>query len=379
MTEAWARPVARIRRGNVVVGAGMLGPGDVVLTCAHVIVDVLSSTGATPGPDAKVTLDFPFAGLRGIEATVAKEGWHPEIPEIERGPSSPVSDLAVLELPASAAVAALEACLVSEADPSPDTAFSAQGFPVGYPNGALAKGTLRSPDAGGRLDAVADSAFGHFVDPGFSGAPVFAGQGTGVIAGNAIGICVTNDAGGKRIARLIPPAHLAQALRAVVSPYRWLAAFQARDTPFYFGREALVDSLWRELRERRFLLLAGASGSGKSSVLRAGLGTRATAAGYTVRIFRPLGDARAELAVAFGLPRETEMPALADEIRREADKQPLLLGVDQAEELVRGGQAARARILLQMFAELREELDARLLLVLAARGDALDALFARDT
>ena len=84
MTEGWAGPVARIRRGNDVVGAGMLAPGGVVLTCAHVVEDALHGTDATAGPDAKVTLDLPFAGVRDIAATVAKDGWHPAIPEAER-------------------------------------------------------------------------------------------------------------------------------------------------------------------------------------------------------------------------------------------------------------------------------------------------------
>jgi WD40 repeat protein len=368
--------VVRIRSGIYVVGAGMLAPGGMVLTCAHVIVDALGRKGAAAGPEARVTLDFPFAGLREIEAAVAKDGWYPELPQMERGAGSQPSDIAILALPESVPLAGLQACLIAETDPAPDTAFSAQGFPVGWTNGALTEGTLRGADASGRLDTVADSAFGHFIEPGFSGAPVFAGKGSAVIAGNALGMCVTHDAGGKRIARLIPPAHLAQALRAVVSPYRWLAAFEARDTPFYFGREALVESLWQEMRERRFLLLAAASGSGKSSVLRAGLASRAVAAGCAVRIFRPLSDALAELAAAFGLPRESEMATIGDAIRREADRQTLLLGMDQAEELVRGAQAERAGALLQLFAELREELDGRLLPALAARGDALDALFA---
>ena len=376
MTERWARPVARIRRGNDVVGAGMLAPGGVVLTCAHVIEDALCGTGATAGPGAKVTLDLPFSGLRNIAATVAKDGWHPAIPEAERGADCAPSDLAVLDFAVPGRVVVPEACLIGETDAAPGALFSAQGFPLGYPSGALAEGSLRGPDAGGWLDAMAGSAFGHFVDPGFSGAPVFAGQGPAVVAGTALGMCVTNDADNKRIARLIPPAHLAQVLRMVISPYRWLAAFEDRDAPFYFGREALTESLWQELRQRRFLLFAGASGNGKSSVLRAGLANRAARAGYAVRIFRPLADARAELAAALGLPRETTMAAVADAVRHEAGKQPLLLGVDQAEELVRGAQAEPAGDLLRIFAELREELEDRLLLVLAARGDALDALFA---
>jgi len=62
------------------------------------------------------------------------------------------------------------------------------------------------------------------------------------------------------------------------SPYRGLEAFQAEHAPFYFGRDADVEWLINELRtgsptgsEIRFLGILGASGSGKSSLARAGL------------------------------------------------------------------------------------------------------------
>jgi hypothetical protein len=376
MTSAWTRPIARIRRGDAVVGAGMLAPGGVVLTCAHVVVDALTGSDVPPGPGAQLTLDLPFVDIRNIAAVVAKNGWHPAIAETDRGAGSAPSDLAVLELKFPDRTIAPEACLIAEEDPAVGVAFSVQGFPAGYPNGALAEGILRGPDAGGWLDAAAGSAFGHFVDPGFSGAPVFAGQGNSVVAGTTLGLCVTNDADGKRIARIIPPGHLAHVLRKVISPYRWLAAFEARDAPFYFGRALLIDSLWQELIERRFLLLAGPSGSGKSSVLRSGLANRAAHAGYAVRIVRPLSDARAELAAAMGLPRETELAAVAEEIRHAAETQKILLGIDQAEELVREAPSNRSSDVLRTLAELREDLRDRLLIVLAARVDTLDALFA---
>ncbi|GAA0978682.1 hypothetical protein GCM10009555_042110 [Acrocarpospora macrocephala] len=54
-------------------------------------------------------------------------------------------------------------------------------------------------------------------------------------------------------------------------PYRGLAAFQAADASWFFGREALRDRLV-ELADRLPLVAVfGASGSGKSSLLRAGL------------------------------------------------------------------------------------------------------------
>jgi len=253
--------------------------------------------------------------------------------------------------------------LIAEFDPSADTTVSAKGFPFSYPYGALSTGKITGVDSSGRLEAIEDNSFGHFFDPGFSGAPIFVGQGLEVTPGTAIGICATNDADGRGIARFISPAHLAQALRAVVSPYRWLAAFEIRDTPFYFGRESLVDALWRELRERRFLLLAGTSGSGKSSVLRAGLASRAGNAGYAV--VRPMGDAKAELAAAFGLPRDAELTAIADAIERETNTRSLLLGL--AEELVTGARLERTNEILEVFAEMRERLEGRLLLALCAR------------
>ncbi len=54
-------------------------------------------------------------------------------------------------------------------------------------------------------------------------------------------------------------------------PYRGLLAFEADDREFFFGREEVVDELLTLLAPRRLVSLVGASGSGKSSVLRAGI------------------------------------------------------------------------------------------------------------
>ncbi|MFJ9713916.1 hypothetical protein [Streptomyces sp. NPDC101234] len=61
------------------------------------------------------------------------------------------------------------------------------------------------------------------------------------------------------------------------SPYAGLAAFQPEDAERFFGRERLTDDLVTRVRDRRFLAVFGASGSGKSSLLRAGLLPRADA------------------------------------------------------------------------------------------------------
>jgi WD40 repeat protein/serine/threonine protein kinase len=61
----------------------------------------------------------------------------------------------------------------------------------------------------------------------------------------------------------------------VDNPYKGLAAFEEVDSANFFGREKLTDHLITCLREQenraRFLALVGPSGSGKSSVIQAGL------------------------------------------------------------------------------------------------------------
>ncbi|WP_405820039.1 helix-turn-helix domain-containing protein [Streptomyces sp. NBC_01390] len=55
------------------------------------------------------------------------------------------------------------------------------------------------------------------------------------------------------------------------SPYRGLARFEPGDRDLFFGRDRLVAELLELVREHRFAAVIGASGSGKSSLLRAGL------------------------------------------------------------------------------------------------------------
>jgi WD40 repeat protein/energy-coupling factor transporter ATP-binding protein EcfA2 len=55
------------------------------------------------------------------------------------------------------------------------------------------------------------------------------------------------------------------------SPYQGLRAFDASEADSFFGRGSLVDELTVRLTESSFVVVVGASGSGKSSVVRAGL------------------------------------------------------------------------------------------------------------
>jgi hypothetical protein len=68
---------------------------------------------------------------------------------------------------------------------------------------------------------------------------------------------------------------LTQQELVVDNPYKGLRAFEEVDAGDFFGREALVEQLIRRLAEdhplARFLALVGPSGSGKSSVIHAGV------------------------------------------------------------------------------------------------------------
>ena len=110
------------------------------------------------------------------------------------------------------------------------------------------------------------------------------------------------------------------------SPFRGLAAFGAKHAPVFFGRSDDTNravELWREAGRRAlpYLLIVGASGSGKSSLARSGLIPRLTTPGvikevdaWRVAVMRP-GDspagpftalATALMQDALGLPNEEE-------------------------------------------------------------------------
>lgn len=55
------------------------------------------------------------------------------------------------------------------------------------------------------------------------------------------------------------------------NPFPGLRPFDSEETHLFFGREGQSDELLRRLRENRFLAVVGTSGSGKSSLVRAGL------------------------------------------------------------------------------------------------------------
>ena len=63
-------------------------------------------------------------------------------------------------------------------------------------------------------------------------------------------------------------------------PYRGLFHFGPGDAEYFFGRESFVEELVKATQARNFIPLLGASGSGKSSVVLAGLVPKLQQAGH---------------------------------------------------------------------------------------------------
>lgn len=70
-------------------------------------------------------------------------------------------------------------------------------------------------------------------------------------------------------------------------PYKGLTYFTEADKGIYFGRETLSDQIVNRLEDTRFLAIIGASGSGKSSLLRAGLIPRLRALDWNIHLLKP--------------------------------------------------------------------------------------------
>jgi tetratricopeptide (TPR) repeat protein/energy-coupling factor transporter ATP-binding protein EcfA2 len=93
------------------------------------------------------------------------------------------------------------------------------------------------------------------------------------------------------------------------NPFPGLRPFEPDEDHLFFGREKQIDELLRRLRGTRFLSVVGASGSGKSSLVRCGLipalqgGSMAGAgSGWRIAILRPGEDPIGHLAAALSVP-----------------------------------------------------------------------------
>lgn len=81
-----------------------------------------------------------------------------------------------------------------------------------------------------------------------------------------------------------------------VCPFRGLEVFREEDREFFFGREATSQRILQHLKQQPFVGVLGPSGSGKSSVVRAGVMPHLPEAGFTVALMTPTALPLEELA-----------------------------------------------------------------------------------
>ena len=127
------------------------------------------------------------------------------------------------------------------------------------------------------------------------------------------------------------------------NPYRGLAAFDEPDAEVFFGRDELVATATDKLREEPLVLLVGPSGSGKSSILRAGVVPACRAAGLLPVVMTPTTDPFGALTAALSsistasstsvqadLESGEPLPAIVERITPGTQ---VVLAIDQMEEL----------------------------------------------
>ncbi|PTL77062.1 SUMF1/EgtB/PvdO family nonheme iron enzyme [Vitiosangium sp. GDMCC 1.1324] len=173
-------------------------------------------------------------------------------------------------------------------------------------------------------------------------------------------------------------------------PYPGLHAFSAEERGAFFGRGAEVSALLDRLRAEPFVLVAGDSGVGKSSLCRAGLLPRiaegALGGGWTVVPLVPGRHPLAALAHALAALPGLDEARAAEELcarprelgrllRAHSSASGTLLFVDQLEELLTLAVPEEAALVAESLGALAEGVPGVKLLA-TARGDFLTRLAA---
>ncbi|MFD4509915.1 trypsin-like peptidase domain-containing protein [Streptomyces sp. NPDC058457] len=314
-----------------ITGAGFLVAEDLLVTCAHV------AEAAGVGPGQQVALSFPHAdGARRVEGLVLEGPWRP--PEDE--------DVAMIRL--SRMPAGVHPLPLGPADGCSGHRVRSFGFPAQAPPGGhfgygtagdLLPTTVSSP---GHLQLTA----ANDLTTGFSGGPVM-DEVTGLVVGMLTEITVPDAyERGQDIAYVTPT----QTLRRIcpeltlqdVCPYRGLEPFTAEHARWYEGRSDAVRQVLTNLQRHHVTLLLGPSGSGKSSLVQAGVLPKLAAGAlpgsdrWLPVVTRPGLDLLAELERA-GLPGAAD-DGIAEAVTRKLAAEPaverIVLVIDQFEELL---------------------------------------------
>lgn len=172
--------VSIINKREEIVGAGFLVSKQYVLTCAHVVAQALGIQKSMPDtPLDKVYIKFPFSH-KGINheqriATGSIIIWRP-VSE----PLVPGSDIAMIKLE-SDPPSGSKPCVLIESNDLWEHRFRAFGFPGAHNEGVFATGIIRDRLANGWVQVEDIKSTGYFLEPGFSGTPVWDEKEKGVV------------------------------------------------------------------------------------------------------------------------------------------------------------------------------------------------------
>lgn len=104
---------------------------------------------------------------------------------------------------------------------------------------------------------------------------------------------VTIQAGGDIVAgnkTIIQNIIQQTAEKIVTAPYKFLASYDISDRDIFFGRTAVIEELAGRIPRHKALIINGQSGSGKTSLINAGLIPRLVENGYVYVSFRDYSD-----------------------------------------------------------------------------------------
>jgi hypothetical protein len=345
--------IARVMHAGRPVGLAFVVGGRYLLTSAHVVNAALARDWLEPSaPDrSRLLVEFPFGGRRDDVpvryATVAM--WGPAHGSFLR---HDVAGLTVLdELPQG--IRPLPVALnLAPVGTRVQILGPGRGDLTG--DSAHVAGELMGAVDGGRyqLDQFLRGVFR--AKSGFSGGPVWR-RDTGEVVGVLISAAVDVDSAdaylvGVEVAADCWPEVL---YRPPPCPYRGLEAFGVDDAAMFFGREPVVEGLLKLAEQIPLVAVTGRSGSGKSSVIAAGLvaamSGRQRVAALTVR---PGGGVCDALATSLATRTAAVSPVPAVDLdaweRRLAEK-----GLAKALSTLRGSTGAeRSVIVIDQFEQI---------------------------